>query len=48
MSKKAVTQAEVLSEKPVIPPETSANNEDILDMLMKNDRPKQGNNFCNF
>ena len=38
MSKKAVTQAELLSERPVIPPETSLENEDILDMLMKNDQ----------
>ena len=39
MSKKAITLAEVASERPVIPPETSPKNEDILDMMMKNDKP---------
>ena len=36
LSKKAMTQRDLnLSEKPVIPPETTTKNDDILDMLMK-------------
>ena len=48
MSKKAITQRDVLSERQVIPPETSPKNEDILDMMMKNDKQRVDQNLSNF